>query len=280
LVPLGVSRDSRVTDAEEVRKAATPPDGTQAAALPRLPPGWSWRPLREICTSVADGDHQPPPQVEDGVPFLVIGNVRSGSLNFERCRHVPLEYYQRLQPTRRPQKGDVLYTLVGSYGIPALVTDDRPFCVQRHIGILRPADRIDSAYLAAAMAGGSAFSQARRSATGTAQMTVPLSGLRKLALPIPPLSEQRRIVSELERYSTSFTKIEEAIRTLLKRAARQRASILAAAFSGTLVPQEPSDESASILLGRMNDEGPPSHTLRSRLTRNTASRHRRRMMTA
>src|SRR6266516_947793 len=118
--------------------------------MSQLPKGWVWTDLAQICNSITDGDHQPPPQVQEGIPFLVIGNVRNHLLDFRKCRHVPLEYFESLSTIRRPQKGDVLYTLVGSYGIPVLVKDDTPFCVQRHIGILRPSPVIDPMFLALA----------------------------------------------------------------------------------------------------------------------------------
>src|SRR5215216_3587082 len=54
-----------------------------------LPKGWLWTTIQEVCTSVTDGDHLPPPKSESGIPFLVIGNVRSKSIEFGDCRHVP-----------------------------------------------------------------------------------------------------------------------------------------------------------------------------------------------
>ena len=64
-------------------------------------------------------NHLPPPKTDQGIPFLVIGNVRWGSIDFRGCRYVSKEYFQGLDNTRRPQKGDILYALVGSFGIPA-----------------------------------------------------------------------------------------------------------------------------------------------------------------
>src|SRR5690348_18166443 len=55
-----------------------------------------------------------------------------------------MSYYRTLDPKRRPQQGDVLYTVVGSYGIPVLIKSDDIFCVQRHIAILRPSPEIDA----------------------------------------------------------------------------------------------------------------------------------------
>lgn len=176
-----------------------------------LPTGWAWTELAQICTSITDGDHQPPPQVPLGIPFLVIGNIRAQRLDFTDCRHVPPEYFESLNPVRRPQKDDVLYSLVGSYGISVLVKDDSPFCVQRHIGILRPSPEISSAFLALALSSRAVFDQATQYATGTAQLTVPLAGLRRIRVPLPPLLEQKRIVAGIEE---QFSRLDAGVAAL------------------------------------------------------------------
>lgn len=175
-----------------------------------VPHGWVITNLQSICNSVTDGDHLPPPKAEIGIPFLVIGNVRNQHIDFVGSRFVPLKYYEALDPIRRPQRGDLLYTLVGSYGIPVIVRDDKPFCIQRHIGILRPSALIDVNFLARAMESRLAFDQATACATGIAQKTVPLTGLRKLFLPLPPLAEQRRIVAKVDELMDLCDRLEAA----------------------------------------------------------------------
>jgi type I restriction enzyme S subunit len=197
-----------------------------------LPPGWSTTELASICTSITDGDHQPPPQAEDGIPFLVIGNVRDGEVNFTGCRHVPKVYFDALAETRKPRRGDVLFTLVGSYGIPVLVRDNSPFCVQRHIGILRPSDEISSKYLALALSDRAVYEQATNFATGTAQMTVPLSGLRRISIPIPPRREQERIVAAIDEQFTRVHAGVAAMRRVLQNVKRMRAAVIQAATTG------------------------------------------------
>ena len=162
-----------------------------------LPPGWVTVAVQSVCTSITDGDHLPPPKTESGIPFLVIGNIRGQRIEFAGSRFVSPEYYNALDPTRRPRSGDLLYTLVGSYGIPVVVRNDRPFCVQRHIGILRPSKLVNVDFLARAMESRLVFEQATACATGIAQKTVPLSGLRRLLVPLPPLAEQHRIVAKV-----------------------------------------------------------------------------------
>lgn len=105
-----------------------------------LPSGWAWTRLASIFRVVTDGDHQPPPRVDSGVAFLTIGNVSGGTLEFDGCRRVPQEYFDALPRYRTPSAGDLLYTVVGAtFGRPVVVDDHEPFCVQRHIAILKPA---------------------------------------------------------------------------------------------------------------------------------------------
>ena len=77
---------------------------------------------------------------------------------------------------------------------------------------------------------------------------------RKIHFPLPPLTEQEQIVSELERCLSGADGVEATIESELIRAERLRHSILKHAFSGKLVPQDPNDEPASILLEKIRGE--------------------------
>jgi type I restriction enzyme, S subunit len=258
-----------------------------------LPKGWLWGRIQEVCISVTDGDHIPPPKAESGIPFLVISDVRSQSINFAGCRYVPTVYYQQLDESRRPTKGDILYTLVGSYGIPVVVRDDRPFCVQRHIGILRPSQYANVDFLARVLESRVVFDQATRCATGIAQKTVPLAGLRGILIPLPPLAEQHRIVAKVDELMTLCDELEVAqarreerrnrlvaatlhglnegdvtfkesarfyfshlprLTTRPQHVKQLRQTILNLAVHGKLVAQDPNDESVDELLNRIAAE--------------------------
>jgi len=172
---------------------------TEQAVPFAAPPGWIWARLASMFRVITDGDHQPPPRSESGVAFLTIGNVTTGHLDFSNCRFVTEDYFDAIAPHRRPTKGDFLYTVVGAtYGRPALVETDRPFCVQRHIGILKPTSEIDLGYLHLLLSSPLIYGQATRSLTGTAQPTIPLRPLRNFLAPLPPLAEQHRIVAKVD----------------------------------------------------------------------------------
>ena len=80
------------------------------------------------------------------------------------------------------------------------------------------------------------------------------SQLVNFTLPLPPLDEQHRIVAEVERRLSVIDELEATIATNLKRADRLRQAILKRAFKGKLVPQDPTDEPASMLLERIRME--------------------------
>ena len=195
---------------------------------------WEEKKLGEVCDSIFDGDHMPPPKAESGIPFLVISNVNTGYLSFDNTRYVPSGYYDSLSETRKPKKGDVLYTIVGSYGIPVLVDSDRVFCFQRHMALLKPSKLISSKYLWYVLQSNEMYQKVTSIATGTAQLTVPIKGLRELTIPVPPLNYQLSIVNFLSTVLEKESRAKEAAQTVLDQIALLKKSILARAFRGEL----------------------------------------------
>ena len=203
-----------------------------------LPQGWEWVRALDICALITDGDHQPPPKADTGVPFLVIGDVRTGAVLLQGAsRFVSESYFEKLDWGKKPFPGDVLYTTVGSFGIPVPVVQQQRFCFQRHIALLRPAVVDLQSYLALALRTTLAFAQAEKGATGTAQKTVPLSVLRNLILPLPPLAEQSRIVTRVE----ALMRLCDALEAKGQLEAAQHAqlvSTLLGTLTGSTTPEE------------------------------------------
>ena len=215
---------------------------------------WQWVTLFDICTSITDGDHQAPPKTKEGVPFLVISNINKGNLDFSNTRYVPEDYYEKIQEHRKPQQGDIIYSVVGSYGIPVLIETDRKFCFQRHIALFKINPLMNNHYLLYALKSDFVYNQATDVATGTAQLTVSLTELRKIKIPLAPLEEQKEIVRKLEKMMKFADQVEERVKEAEEKLNKFNQSVLAKAFRGKLVPQDPNDEPASVLLGKIQQE--------------------------
>lgn len=215
---------------------------------------WEDVSLDSVCKSIYDGDHMPPPKSETGIPFLVISNVNTGFISFEKCRFVPEEYYDGLSETRTPEIGDILYTIVGSYGIPVMVDTDKKFCFQRHMALLKPKD-IYNRFLWCQLQTQSFFEQATSIATGTAQLTVPIKGLRKLIVKCPTLSEQHEIVRLIDDLLARERAAQQATEQALVSIDLMKKSILARAFRGELGTNKASEASALELLKQVLAEG-------------------------
>jgi type I restriction enzyme S subunit len=192
-------------------------------------------PLEDLANSITDGDHLPPPKAENGIPFIFISNIASGRLDLKSTKFVSREYFASLDEKRVPRRGDVLYAAVGSYGIPCVVDVDADFCFQRHIAIIKPnRTKVHSQYLKWALESPDVFEQATAKATGSAQLTVPLKAIRQLALPLPPIEQQKIVAAEIDSFRAEMdatqkfqTETQAALDALLP-------SILDRAFKGEL----------------------------------------------
>lgn len=202
-----------------------------------LPDGWEWVKLEEIAEHITDGDHQAPPKKKEGIPFITISNIdkRNNKIDFSNTFFVSREYYDNLKDSRRVKRGDVLYTVTGSFGIPVKIDFDKDFCFQRHIGLIRPLKTISQIWLYYLLQTTHVYNQAKKSATGTAQKTVGLKSLREFLIPLCSLKEQEQVVQEIESRLSVADKLQETITESLNKATSLRQSILKQAFEGKLV---------------------------------------------
>ena len=180
------------------------------------PKAWPTQPLKDVTICITDGDHMAPPKSNDGIPFITISNINkdNNSIDFSDTFFVPHNYYDSLPEYRKPIKGDVLYTVTGSYGIPVLIDFERQFCFQRHIGLIRPKKNLDSIFLAQWCNTKSIKAVADRVANGIAQKTVSLNSLRKFPIILPPLELQQQFARRIEAIEAQKKAVEKTIATL------------------------------------------------------------------
>ena len=169
--------------------------------------------LSGCCVSIADGDHQAPPKTDIGIPFITISNVsNSYQIDFINTKFVSEAYYSKLDDKRKARKNDILYTVVGSLGIPVFIDDNRKFAFQRHIAILRPNENvIIPKYLYHVLRSSDFLNQAYAVAVGAAQKTITLTALNRMKVPVPCLEEQARIVALLDKFDTLTHSISEGL---------------------------------------------------------------------
>ena len=148
---------------------------------------WMKVKLAQVCSSISDGDHLPPPKCELGIPFVTISDIKNNKFDLSNTRFVPKVYFDTIDEKRRIRKGDVLYSVVGSYGIPVYADKDLEIAFQRHIAILKPSDTVDARFLYYSMVNPAFYNAADNVAIGAAQKTITLSALRNLEIPLPPL---------------------------------------------------------------------------------------------
>ncbi len=184
----------------------------------------SWRKitLEDICISIADGDHQPPPKSDNGIPFVTISNItNTNKLDFTDTMFVSQEYYDNLNDKRRAHTGDILYSVVGSFGIPVFIDKEQKFVFQRHIAILRPdPKKIVPRFLYYMMLSRDFYMKADTVALGAAQRTISLTALRKMEMEVPPYNVQEKIVKILKPFDDLIENNQKQIKLLEEAAQR------------------------------------------------------------
>jgi type I restriction enzyme S subunit len=141
------------------------------------------KPLEQLCRRITDGTHQSPKWAETGHPFLFVTNITSGEIDFGTKKFISDETHLELTSRCPVELGDVLYSTVGSYGVPAVVRDGRKFAFQRHIAHIKPNSKVlDPTFLCAMLASYPLKRQADQVARGVAQKTVNLADIKKFTV--------------------------------------------------------------------------------------------------
>mgnify|MGYP001067080370 FL=1 len=181
---------------------------------------WEKVKLSEVTEYITDGDHQPAPKSDSGVLFVKIKDIQDNRLTFDNALFVPQEYYNRLPKNRKAEYGDTLYTVVGSYGIPAFVNHNIPFCFERNIALLHPNNRVIPKYLYYAVNNPIFYGNANNIANGSAQKLISLSKLAGMEISVPPIERQETIVNILSAYDDLIENNQKQIK--LSEEAAQR----------------------------------------------------------
>ena len=235
------------------------PVAPDTSNLPKLPEGWVWAAVGQA-SEVQGGIQKQPKRapVANAFPFLRVANVLRGVLDLDEVHQI--EVFPGELDKLKLLSGDLL--IVEGNGSPsqigrmAIWKGEIVNCIhQNHIIRVRLADRIVPQYVETYWNSPVGSSRVLGVASSTSGLyTLSVSKVSALPIPLPPLAEQHRIVTDVERRLSVIQQTEAAVQANLTRAGRLRQSILKQAFSGRLVPQDPSDEPASVLLERIRAE--------------------------
>ncbi|WP_418795287.1 restriction endonuclease subunit S [Phocaeicola plebeius] len=214
-----------------------------------------WTTLPELCTiPITDGTHKTPTYTdkEHGVPFISSKDVTSQRINWNNIKYITRELHEELHKRIAPQKNDILLAKNGTTGVAAIVEDTRVFDIYVTLAVIRPSQNICPQYLYQVINSNFCKEQFNSRLTGIGLPNLHLVDIKKTMIPLPPISEQKRIVTEIERWFVWIEQIRQSKTDLQDVIKQTKSKILDLAIHGKLVPQDPSDEPASELLKHIN----------------------------
>lgn len=256
--------------AKFIAQGKTPPQGWQSkysepvkpdtTDLPELPEGWVWASLDmlgEIASGVAKGTKHKAEVAVREISYLRVANVQRGFLDLSEVKTIFATEKDISELTLK--SGDILFNEGGDrdkLGRGWVWRNEIETCIhQNHVFRVRP-------YLSATLPelishhgntfGKTWFQTAGKQTTNLASINMTM--LRMFPVPLAPALEQEEILSQIQQQLMALDDQELAVNFSLQQSAAQRKNILRAAFSGQLVPQDPSDEPASVLLERIRAE--------------------------
>jgi type I restriction enzyme, S subunit len=178
-----------------------------------LPPGWALSTLGSVASKITDGTHQTPTYVSSGVPFVSIKDFSDGLLDLSNTRMITEEEHRLLYKRCDPKRGDILIGRIGTLGRAVLVNTDDEFSLFVSVGLIRFSHAnlvpdffrmlLNSPVLEAE------FNRIKIGG-GTHTNKLNLGDLHTVALPMPPLPEQHRIVAKVDELMALCDRLEAA----------------------------------------------------------------------
>jgi len=195
-----------------------------------------------------------------------------GVLDMENAARVDRAEFSRQTERRVPQPGDIIYSRELSYGWAVVVPEGIGLCLSQGMVLFRPDERMSSALLVLVLNSRLGRAQAEAAATGSAHPHINLRDIHAYSIPVPPRPVQEAVLATVEQAATAVSRVSASLAETARHANGLRRAILACAYRGELVPQDPDDEPASVLLDRIAAERAASAPARLRRRRAQAGR--------
>ena len=243
----------------KLKKQKALPDITEDEIPFEIPETWKWVRLRDICTKIVDGDHNPPAGIKTETNYWMLSaiNINNGSLvELNRVRYLTKEVFEKANERTKVKPGDIFFTIVATLGRSCVYEGGYNICFQRSVAVITTL--IYNYYLKYALDSGFVQQFMVVNATGTAQKGFYLNQVDKLLIPLPPLDEQKRIVEKIEellplveRYEKAWARLEELNK---KFPLDMQKAILGQAIQGKLVEQRAEEGTGQELFEAIQEE--------------------------
>ncbi len=157
--------------------------------------------LENVTNLITCGVAKRPAYVETGIPFLSSKNVKNAKIIWSDYNCITEEMHRELTKNNKPEKGDILYTRVGSYGEAAVIDEGKEFSIFVSLTLIKPKhELINPYYLRDILNSKHIKKLASENITGIGVGNLNVGAVRKFKIPLPPLEVQKEIVAEIEGY--------------------------------------------------------------------------------
>ena len=217
---------------------------------------WTVEKATDACAKVQSGGTPKEGFIDEpGVPFLKVYNLVNQEVDFRyKPQFVRPEVHLGPLAKSRVMPWDVLMNIVGPpLGKVAIAPDDYDeWNINQAITLFRPSDKIRSRWIYCLLCEGTAIREIELRTKGSAgQVNISLTQCRDFDFPVPSIKEQDEIIERVEFFFSLAHELEAKLTAARRIADRLTPALLAKGFRGELVPQDPSDEPASVLLERI-----------------------------
>lgn len=225
---------------------------TQPSGGELAPAGWTQTMFGEICREITVGyvGKMADQYQEEGVPFLRSQNVRPMRFSPENILYISKEFHSSIFKSRL-EPGDLAVVRSGAPGVTCVIPESLPIANCSDLVIARPSEKLNSWFGCIYMNSEVAQRNVAENQVGVAQQHFNVGSMKKMPINLPPLTEQTEIVHRVEQLFAFADQLDARVKAAQVRIDRLTQSILAKAFRGELMPQDPDDEPASVLLERI-----------------------------